>query len=133
LKFFKFLTFEKFNFLKIQVLAFLCFLCWPLNDMLVYVTQHTCDLHLVHLGMMLTRNAIKNKINENLLNSRLTVILIPIVTFIIYLPSLFRYEVVKCVLSTDGSITYYKRNNDEFLNSMFYSVSRVESPALNRT
>ncbi|KAL7029679.1 hypothetical protein ACKWTF_006317 [Chironomus riparius] len=56
---------------------------------------------------------------------RLTVILIPIVTFIIYLPSLFRYEVVRCVLSTDGSITYYKRNNLEFLNSMFYSVYKV--------
>ncbi|XP_070495767.1 probable G-protein coupled receptor B0563.6 [Chironomus tepperi] len=55
----------------------------------------------------------------------LTVILIPIVTFIIYLPSLFRYEVVKCVLSTDGSITYFKRNNVEFLNSMFYSVYKV--------
>ena len=57
----------------------------------------------------------------------MTVILIPIVTFLIYLPSLFRYEVVKCVLSIDGSITYYKRNNDEFLESMFYSVSVIRT------
>lgn len=55
--------------------------------------------------------------------------MIPIVTFIIYLPSIFRYEVVKCVLSvngSNGSITYYKRNNDEFLQSIFYSVSDNE-------
>jgi hypothetical protein len=55
--------------------------------------------------------------------------MIPIVTFIIYLPSIFRYEVVKCVLSvngSNGSITYYKRNNDEFIESMFYSVSDNE-------
>lgn len=42
-------------------------------------------------------------------------------TFVIYLPSLFRYEVVKCV--ADGSITYYKRDNSEFLQTLFYSVS----------
>lgn len=55
--------------------------------------------------------------------------MIPIVTFIIYLPSIFRYEVVKCVLSvngSNGSITFYKRNNDEFIESMFYSVSDNE-------
>lgn len=55
---------------------------------------------------------------------RVTVVLLPILTFVIYLPSLFRYEVVKCVLFADGSITYYKRDNLEFLQTMFYSVSR---------
>jgi hypothetical protein len=58
--------------------------------------------------------------------------MIPIVTFIIYLPSIFRYEVVKCILSvngSNGSITYYKRNNDEFIESMFYSVSDNEFPS----
>lgn len=54
---------------------------------------------------------------------RVTVILLPILTFVIYLPSLFRHEVVKCVLYADGSITYYKRDNLEFLQTMFYSVS----------
>ncbi|KAG5681340.1 hypothetical protein PVAND_010785 [Polypedilum vanderplanki] len=56
---------------------------------------------------------------------KLTVFLILIGTFVIYLPSLFRYEVIKCVLFTDGSITYYKRNNYDFLDSMFYSVYKV--------
>ena len=57
------------------------------------------------------------------LYSRVTVVLLPLLTFAIYLPSLFRYEVVKCVLYSDGSITYYKRDNLEFLQTMFYSVS----------
>ncbi|CRL04608.1 CLUMA_CG017676, isoform A [Clunio marinus] len=56
---------------------------------------------------------------------RVTVILLPILTFVIYLPSLFRYEVVKCVLFADGSITYYKRDNTEFLQTIFYSVYKV--------
>lgn len=55
---------------------------------------------------------------------RLTVIIIPVITFIIYLPSILRYEVVKCISGSNESITYYyKRNNDKFLDSMFYSVS----------
>jgi hypothetical protein len=58
-----------------------------------------------------------------LFNYRVTVVLLPLLTFAIYLPSLFRYEVVKCVLFADGSITYYKRDNSEFLQTMFYSVS----------
>lgn len=52
----------------------------------------------------------------------MTVILLPLLTFMIFLPSLFRYEVVKCVLYADGSITYYKRDNAEFLGTIFYSV-----------
>lgn len=46
-------------------------------------------------------------------------------TFVIYLPSLFRYEVVRCVLYADDSITYYKRDNTEFLETMFYSVRNL--------
>lgn len=53
----------------------------------------------------------------------MTVILIPLATFIIYLPSVFRGEIIKCVLENDRSIIYHKRDNVEFLNTMFYSVS----------
>lgn len=56
------------------------------------------------------------------LKSRLTVILIPVLTFIIYLPSVFRNELVTCVLPPDGSIIYQKRDNVEFLETLFYSV-----------
>lgn len=54
---------------------------------------------------------------------RLTVILIPLATFIIYLPSVFRNELVTCVLPSDGSIIYQKRDNAEFLETLFYSVN----------
>lgn len=50
-------------------------------------------------------------------------VLIPIITLIIYLPSVFRGEIVRCVLNTDGSIIYHKRDNAEFLQTLFYSVS----------
>lgn len=53
----------------------------------------------------------------------MTVILIPLATFIIYLPSVFRGEIIKCVLHSDKTTHYLKRDNAEFLNSMFYSVS----------
>ncbi|XP_063705932.1 probable G-protein coupled receptor B0563.6 [Culicoides brevitarsis] len=56
---------------------------------------------------------------------RLTVILIPLATFIIYLPSVFRNELVTCVLPPDGSIIYQKRDNVEFLQTLFYSVYKV--------
>lgn len=54
---------------------------------------------------------------------RVTVILLPILTLVIYMPSLFRFEVVRCVFY-DGSITYYKRDNTDFLGTVFYSVSQ---------
>lgn len=54
---------------------------------------------------------------------RVTVALIPVLTFLIYLPSVLRGEVVKCVLQSDGTIMYHKRDNMKFLDSLFYSVS----------
>jgi neurotensin receptor 1 len=54
-----------------------------------------------------------------------TVVLIPFMTFLIYLPSVFRWEIIRCVLETDGIIIYHKRDNDEFLESLFYSVSKI--------
>lgn len=53
---------------------------------------------------------------------RVTVVLIPLVTFIIYLPSVFRGEIIKCVLPDDGTAFYHQRDNDEFLETLFYSV-----------
>lgn len=52
----------------------------------------------------------------------MTVVLIPLITFIVYLPSVFRGEIIKCVLQNDGTIIYHKRDNDEFLRTIFYSV-----------
>uniref|UniRef100_A0A336L6J6 CSON004033 protein n=1 Tax=Culicoides sonorensis TaxID=179676 RepID=A0A336L6J6_CULSO len=56
---------------------------------------------------------------------RLTVILIPLTTFIIYLPSVFRNELVTCVLLSDRTTIYQKRDNVEFLETLFYSVYKV--------
>lgn len=53
----------------------------------------------------------------------ITVMLIPIITLITYLPCVFRGEIVKCV--TDGSIIYHKRDNAEFLQTVFYSVNWI--------
>jgi hypothetical protein len=69
------------------------------------------------------KSVITNSFFSRFIFRRVTVILLPLLTFLIYLPSLFRYEVVKCVLFADGSITYYKRDNTDFLESLFYSVS----------
>ncbi|XP_055915039.1 probable G-protein coupled receptor B0563.6 [Eupeodes corollae] len=56
---------------------------------------------------------------------RMTVILIPVVTFFIYLPSVFRGELIKCVLQADGTFVYFRRENSEFLSTLFYSVYKV--------
>ncbi|XP_065077448.1 probable G-protein coupled receptor B0563.6 [Ochlerotatus camptorhynchus] len=56
---------------------------------------------------------------------RVTVALIPVLTFLIYLPSVLRGEVVKCVLQSDGTIMYHKRDNMKFLDSLFYSIYKV--------
>ncbi|CAO1388022.1 unnamed protein product [Diamesa hyperborea] len=54
---------------------------------------------------------------------RWTVCLIPIITFIIYVPTVFRHEIVKCV--TDGSVIYHDRDNVEFLRTVFYSIYKI--------
>ncbi|XP_055615804.1 probable G-protein coupled receptor B0563.6 [Toxorhynchites rutilus septentrionalis] len=56
---------------------------------------------------------------------RVTVVLIPVLTFLIYLPSVLRGEIVKCVLQSDGTIMYHKRDNMRFLDSLFYSIYKV--------
>lgn len=99
------------------------------------VIRHICGRHSVHRGKSSTAES-SRKYDFALLSDpinitisinfrRLTVVLLPLLTFVIYLPSLFRYEVVKCVLFADGSITYYKRDNSEFLQTLFYSVSEA--------
>ncbi|CAD7089999.1 unnamed protein product [Hermetia illucens] len=53
-----------------------------------------------------------------------TVVFIPVVTFIIYLPSIFRGVIVRCLLE-NGTIVFYRKDNEEFLRSLFYSVYKV--------
>ncbi|XP_055371328.1 probable G-protein coupled receptor B0563.6 [Condylostylus longicornis] len=56
---------------------------------------------------------------------RLTVILIPLATFIVYLPSVFRGEILKCAFEPEGVYIYYRRDNEEFLGTLFYAVYKV--------
>ncbi|KAJ6638930.1 putative G-protein coupled receptor [Pseudolycoriella hygida] len=56
---------------------------------------------------------------------RLTVALIPLITFLVYLPSVFRGEILKCVLHSDGTFVYQKKDNEAFLKSIFYSIYKV--------
>ncbi|XP_053948513.1 probable G-protein coupled receptor B0563.6 isoform X2 [Anastrepha ludens] len=53
------------------------------------------------------------------------VFLTTLVTFIIYTPSVFRGVLVKCILQTDGNYVYFRRDNNEFLKTLFYSVYKV--------
>ncbi|KAI4499434.1 hypothetical protein M0802_005330 [Mischocyttarus mexicanus] len=55
----------------------------------------------------------------------LTVALIPLATFLLYLPSIFRSEVTTCLLAPGGSLIYQKRENTSFLHSLFYQVYKV--------
>lgn len=52
----------------------------------------------------------------------LTVALIPLATFIIYLPSAFRGQIATCLLEPGGHVVYQKRENQSYLDSMFYQV-----------
>lgn len=52
-----------------------------------------------------------------------TVALIPVATFLMYLPSVFRGEITHCLLGPTGPLIYQKRDNTWFLHSLFYSVS----------
>jgi hypothetical protein len=56
---------------------------------------------------------------------RLIVSLIPLLTFLLYLPNAFRYELKPCLPSPDGPITYQRQDNRRFLNSVFYSMYKV--------
>ncbi|XP_012057186.1 PREDICTED: probable G-protein coupled receptor B0563.6 [Atta cephalotes] len=55
----------------------------------------------------------------------LTVVLIPLATFLVYLPSVFRGEITTCLLAPDGPLIYQKRDNQTFLNSWYYQVYKV--------
>nr|XP_034187265.1 probable G-protein coupled receptor B0563.6 [Osmia lignaria] len=55
----------------------------------------------------------------------LTVALIPLATFIIYLPSAFRGQITTCLLEPGGYVVYQKRENQSYLDSMFYQVYKV--------
>jgi hypothetical protein len=52
----------------------------------------------------------------------LTVVLIPLATFLVYLPSVFRGEITTCLLESGGPLIYQKRENQSFLNSWYYQV-----------
>ncbi|XP_020290788.1 probable G-protein coupled receptor B0563.6 isoform X2 [Pseudomyrmex gracilis] len=55
----------------------------------------------------------------------LTVVLIPLATFLVYLPSVFRGEITTCLLEPSGPLIYQKRENQSFLNSWYYQVYKV--------
>ncbi|KYN36045.1 hypothetical protein ALC56_09582 [Trachymyrmex septentrionalis] len=55
----------------------------------------------------------------------LTVVLIPLATFLVYLPSIFRGEITTCLLAPDGPLIYQRRDNQTFLNSWYYQVYKV--------
>lgn len=52
----------------------------------------------------------------------LTVVLIPLATFLVYLPSVFRDEITTCLLAPGSPLIYQKRENQSFLNSWYYQV-----------
>ncbi|XP_063240811.1 probable G-protein coupled receptor B0563.6 isoform X1 [Bacillus rossius redtenbacheri] len=54
----------------------------------------------------------------------LAVALIPLLTFLVYLPTAFRSELRHCALSS-GGLVYYRRPNLSFQQSGFYSVYKV--------
>jgi hypothetical protein len=56
---------------------------------------------------------------------RLIVSLIPLLTFLLYLPNVFRYELRPCFLSPGGPLSYQREDNKRFLDSVFYSVYKV--------
>ncbi|XP_048515816.1 probable G-protein coupled receptor B0563.6 [Athalia rosae] len=55
----------------------------------------------------------------------LTVVLIPLATFVVYLPSVFRGEITKCQVPPAGPLIYQKRENVLFLHSLFYQVYKI--------
>ncbi|KOX78451.1 hypothetical protein WN51_07858 [Melipona quadrifasciata] len=55
----------------------------------------------------------------------LTVVLIPLATFLVYLPSAFRGEVTTCLLRPDGPVIYQRRENQSYLDSTFYQVYKI--------
>lgn len=57
----------------------------------------------------------------------LTVALIPLATFLVYLPNVFREEVATCLPALGEPIIYQKRENHFYLDSLFYQVIKTKS------
>ncbi|ALC49580.1 CG33639 [Drosophila busckii] len=55
----------------------------------------------------------------------LVVLIICLATFILYIPSIFRGELVKCSLSSSDVFMYVRRDNFAYQHSLFYSVYKV--------
>ncbi|KAL6442236.1 hypothetical protein ACFW04_002478 [Cataglyphis niger] len=55
----------------------------------------------------------------------LTVALIPLVTFFVYLPWVFRGEVTTCLLEPDGPLIYQKGENRTFLHSLYFQIYKI--------
>ncbi|XP_044587098.1 probable G-protein coupled receptor B0563.6 [Cotesia glomerata] len=55
----------------------------------------------------------------------LVVTLIPMVTFLVYLPNVFRGEITTCLVSFGSSLIYQKRDNSTFMHSIFYQIYKV--------
>ena len=56
---------------------------------------------------------------------RLIVSLIPLLTFLLYLPTVFGNELLACAVAPGGTLLYQEQANNAFLNSVFYSVYKV--------
>ncbi|XP_017872494.1 PREDICTED: probable G-protein coupled receptor B0563.6 isoform X5 [Drosophila arizonae] len=48
-----------------------------------------------------------------------------LVTFIIYLPSIFRGELIKCMLTSNNVYVYLRRDNNIYQRTIFYSVYKI--------
>ncbi|XP_050448218.1 probable G-protein coupled receptor B0563.6 [Cataglyphis hispanica] len=55
----------------------------------------------------------------------LTVALIPLATFLVYLPCVFRGEVTTCLLEPDGPLIYQKGENRTFLHSWYFQIYKI--------
>lgn len=55
----------------------------------------------------------------------LTVALIPLATFLVYLPCVFRGEITTCLLTPGGPLIYQKGENRTFLQSWFFQVIHI--------
>ncbi|XP_030244328.1 probable G-protein coupled receptor B0563.6 isoform X1 [Drosophila navojoa] len=48
-----------------------------------------------------------------------------LVTFVIYLPSIFRGELIKCMLTSNNVYVYLRRDNNIYQRTIFYSVYKI--------
>ncbi|XP_072744494.1 probable G-protein coupled receptor B0563.6 [Anoplolepis gracilipes] len=55
----------------------------------------------------------------------LTVVLIPLATFLIYLPYVFRGEIRTCLLEPNGPLIYQKGENRTFLHSWYFQIYKI--------